>query len=112
MDKVEKYRTIVCEILKEYATIKKTLTPDVKFETLIDKESDHYILLSIGWFKQRFIYTTAFHFDIIEGKIWLQQNNTDVMIADELEERGIPKSDIVLGFQPPHVRSHLGYAVA
>ena len=56
MDKIEKYRNIVCDILREYATIKKTLTPDVKFQTLIDKENDHYILLSIGWFKQRFIY--------------------------------------------------------
>jgi hypothetical protein len=112
MDKIEKYQNILCDILKEYASIKKRLTPDVKFETLIDKEQHHYVLLSIGWHKQSFVYTTAFHFDIIEGKIWLQQNNTDVMIADELEERGVAKSDIVLGFQPAHVRSYSGYAVA
>ncbi|WP_324706980.1 element excision factor XisI family protein [Lyngbya sp. CCY1209] len=30
----------------------------------------------------------------------------------EVPEAGIPKSDIVLGFQPPEIRPHTGYAIA
>ena len=34
------------------------------------------------------------------------------MIADELMEKGVPKSDIVLGFVPEKVRGSEGFAVA
>ena len=112
MDKIEKYQRIVLDILEEYSQIKKSLTPEVKHETLIDGVQNHYLLLSIGFHNQRFIYNPVFHFDIIGDKIWIQQNNTDVLIADELEERGVPKSDIVLGFVPPHARHFSGFAVA
>ncbi len=33
-------------------------------------------------------------------------------IAAELEEAGVPKSAIVLGFQPPYVRPYTEYAAA
>ncbi|MFN0112370.1 MAG: element excision factor XisI family protein, partial [Blastocatellia bacterium] len=33
-------------------------------------------------------------------------------IATDLEEAGVPKEDIVLGFQPPKVRPYTEYAVA
>ena len=31
-------------------------------------------------------------------KIWIQQNNTECLVADYFTDRGVPKSDIVLGF--------------
>ena len=34
------------------------------------------------------------------------------MIADELVARGVPKSDIVLGFIAPEVRTYTGFAAA
>jgi XisI protein len=47
------------------------------------------------------------------GKVWLQHDGTSLRIAEELHERGIPKSDIVIGFQPPYVRPFMEeYAVA
>lgn len=112
MDKVKNYEQIITGILNDYAGIKKSLTPKVKAQIVIDRENHHYQLLSIGWHDNKFIYTVAFHFSIINGKIWIQQNNTDVMIADELMERGVPKSDIVLGFVPERVRGETGFAVA
>jgi hypothetical protein len=50
--------------------------------------------------------------EIISGKVRLQADNTDLRIAERLEEAGIPKGDIVLGFQPPSVRPYTEYAVA
>jgi len=40
-----------------------------------------------------------------DGKIWLQYNGTEIDIAQKLVDRGVPKTDIVLGFQAPHRRS-------
>ena len=44
--------------------------------------------------------------------MWIQQNWTDIEIADEFVEKGIPATDIVLGFQPPYARPYSGFAVA
>jgi hypothetical protein len=112
MDKTLKYQQILNDILEEYGQIKKSLTPNVKHQTLIDATKKHFLLLSIGFYNQKFVYNPVFHFDIIDNKIWIQQNNTDVLIADELQERGVEKSDIVLGFVPPHAREFSGFAVA
>ncbi len=112
MDKLKKYSNIIITLLNEYAGIRKSLTPGVKSYVVIDMERHHYQLLSIGWHNEKFIYTVAFHFYLMDGKVWIQQNNTDAMIADELMERGVAKSDIVLGFVPEKVRGHSGFAVA
>jgi hypothetical protein len=52
------------------------------------------------------------HFDIKNGKIWLQQNLTDQNPADELVEMGVPREDIVLNLQPPYKRQYTDYGVA
>ena len=112
MDKAIKYQQILCEVLQEYGELKKNITPKVKTQVIIDNERKHYQLLSVGWHNNKFIYNVAFHFDIIGDKVWLLQNSTDVLIADELIERGVLKSDIVLGFIPENVRSYEGFATA
>jgi XisI protein len=51
------------------------------------------------------------HLDIKDGKIWIQQNNTEREIAEELVGMGVPKSDIVIGFHSPFKRKFTDYAV-
>lgn len=52
------------------------------------------------------------HLEIINGKVWVQADNTDLAIARELVRAGIPKNDIVLGFYPADVRPYTEYAAA
>jgi hypothetical protein len=52
------------------------------------------------------------HIDTIDGKVWIQRDNTDFGIAKELVGAGIPQEQIVLGFHTPEVRPFTGYAVA
>lgn len=59
-----------------------------------------------------FVFTVVFHFDIKDGKIWLQRNITEYEIVDYLMENGVPKEDIVLGFRHPKVRPFTGFAVS
>ena len=51
------------------------------------------------------------HFDIKDGKIWIQRNQTDDVLAEELVKMGVAKEDIILGLQPEYVREYAGYGV-
>ena len=48
----------------------------------------------------------------MDGKIWVQRDDTEDGITYELEEAGIPKDKIVLAFHPLDIRQHTGYATA
>lgn len=65
-----------------------------------------------GWKADKYRFKVLFHLDIINDKIWLQQNDTEFAIADELVEKGVPRTDIVLGFLAQHIRAHSGFATA
>ena len=42
----------------------------------------------------------------------MQHDGTEEGVAALLAERGVPKSDIVLGFQAPYKRKYTGFADA
>jgi hypothetical protein len=46
---------------------------------------------------------------LTDGKVWIQEDHTDSDIASLLMEAGIPKSDIVLGFQSPSMRKYSSF---
>ena len=52
------------------------------------------------------------HIEIINGKIWIQYNMTEINLDDEFVRQGVPKSDIVLGFLSPKMREYSDYALA
>jgi XisI protein len=80
---------------------------------IIDQEGDHYLLVNLGWNhdETKREYHVVMHLDIVDGKIWLQQNATEVLVDQVLLERGIPPEDIVLGLLPTFSRQHSGYGV-
>lgn len=53
------------------------------------------------------IYGRAIHLDLIDGKVWLQNNSTEILVNRELIKRGIAPQDIVLGFRSPNIREKL-----
>jgi hypothetical protein len=110
MDKLNHYRTCIQQLLKRYEGDTPS-SDEIETEVITDTEHDHYQLLHVGWNQKRRVYGCAFHIDIKYGKIWIQYNGTDRHIAEELVELGIPKEDIVLGFQTPYRRQFTEYAV-
>lgn len=114
------------KIAKRIKTLEKTIVDvleaerierpgsDVRDIVLVDREKRHYQLIRTGWETPKtFINKVVYHFTIADtGKIWLLENNTDIPITEELLKKGIPQTDIVLGFQPPQYRQYSGYAVA
>ena len=111
MDRVEKYREIVRRVIEEYAH-QVPSQGDIRTEAVIDSERDHYEVMNVGWNGWRRVHGAVIHVDIIDGKVWVQHDGTDRPVTEEFLAAGIPKDDIVLGFQPAHLRKHTDFAVA
>jgi hypothetical protein len=43
---------------------------------------------------------------------WIEEDWTEAGIADILVRAGVPREDIVLGFQPPDLRQYTDFAAA
>ena len=110
MDKIERYRQIVRDLINEYAAHKPS-NGQIETEAIIDSDRDHYEVVHVGWDGYRRVHGSIIHIDIRGGKVWLQHNGTNQMIAQQLVEAGVPKDDIILGFHPEQLRQHTGYGV-
>ncbi|EAW34607.1 XisI protein [Lyngbya sp. PCC 8106] len=118
MDKLERYRQCICKFLAEQS-VGENNEPDMECQLIFDGEhvrvasplENHYQLLDIGWQGLKRVYNCFIHLDIKDNKIWIQRNLTEVNIAQELVNRGIPPEDIVLGLHPPYKRPYTGYGV-
>lgn len=106
MDKIKKYQDILVEYLSDYALRSKPVNlPDVEGKVIADRLNSAFQFVRVGWQGDKFVFNVVFHFDIKEdGKIWLQVNNTEQEVTDQLMDKGVDKKDIVIGFQPPYVR--------
>ena len=111
MDKLAQYRQFVQKILNDYSD-QKPAYGNIEVETIFDKERDHYQIVHVGWEGQNWIHSCIIHIDIKGGKIWLQWTGTEDDIAANLVAAGVPKEDIVLGFQSPFMRQFTEYAVS
>jgi hypothetical protein len=49
----------------------------------------------VGWDGSQHIDHPVIHFDLKNGKIWLQENMTDLDPAADLVRMGVPRKDIV-----------------
>jgi len=111
MDKLDTYRQVIRKVLKTYADITYA-NVNVKNRQVVDPETDQYLILSEGWDRQHHLHSCLIHIEIINDKVWVQCDNTEDGITDELIQAGIPKEDIVLGFHEPEIRPYTGFAVA
>jgi hypothetical protein len=111
MDKVEKYREYIQVLMTDYASSDAD-RGDVKVELIMDTVRDHYQWMNVGWKGMERIYNCYIHIDIIDRKIWLQQNWTEENPAEDLVGMGVPREDIVLGLHAPYKRPYTDYGVA
>lgn len=86
--------------------------PESKIQLVIDESQDHYLLIEIGWHQNKRIYGTLIHLDIINEKIWIQQDGTEEGIAYELTNLGISPQQIVLAYKTVERRKITDFAVS
>ena len=90
----------------------KPINGGLEIQVLFDTEHDHYQIVDLGWDGYNRIYSCQIHLDIRNEKVWIQRNQTDELIAEELLLRGVAREDIVLGLGPPYARQFTSYGVA
>ncbi|MEC4988294.1 MAG: XisI protein [Oscillatoria sp. PMC 1068.18] len=110
MEKLEKYRNCVQELLVEYSK-NKPAYGEIEVQTIFDTVRDHYQIVHLGWKQEKLIHSCVIHVDIKNEKIWIQWNGTELDIAAKLVADGVAKQDIVLGFQSPFMRQFTEYAI-
>ena len=112
MDKLNYYRQIIKQVLREYHQWAANANQeDVEQCLIFDEVQDHYLWLSIGWHGKQRIQNIIVYLHIKSGKIWVDSDETKQGSVNELLTAGIPHQDIVLGFQHPSKRHFTEFAV-
>jgi hypothetical protein len=111
MERLNHYQELIRAFL-EASIAPSSNDPNFETQLICDHDRDHYQLVSLGWQGHRRFYSVLIHLDIKDGKVWIQKNDTDRLIAQELMGLGVAREDIVLGLQPVYARVDTGYSVA
>ena len=106
MDTRLKYQEIIKTILQVHANFRNTIPDGYHSQLLFDDDRGGYLVLDIGWNDDNYLHATPIHINLINGKIWIQYDDTEEGVATDLLAAGIPKEDIVLGFRHPNVRQY------
>jgi ligand-binding sensor domain-containing protein len=108
MDTVKKYRSIVKQLINEIGSRKDKPNKSIRYQVITDDNTGNYLLIRNGWRGTTRFYTNIIHVEVTsDGKVWLHQDNTDLIIADELIEAGVSAQDIILAFNAPMMREEL-----
>lgn len=110
MDKITQYKQTIQAELEYYASIPSANAPELEMQVIISQEQKNFILFNIGWHNKHYIHSPIFHLEIRNDKIWVHEDRTDYDIAWKLVEKGIPQSDIVLGFVPNYGKTMAGFS--
>ncbi|MDJ1180305.1 XisI protein [Roseofilum sp. BLCC_M91] len=104
------YPEIVQNILERHAKNHSNRQTEVK--SLFDTERDRYQVMNMGWQNFTRVFGCIIYVEIKEGKIWIERDGTEIGVANELVEAGVPKQDIVLAFKAPYKRKFTDFAAS
>ncbi|MDM8529437.1 XisI protein [Anaerolineales bacterium HSG24] len=105
------YVTLVKDILSEYAKFPPS-HGQIQSQLIFDDDNENYQLMFIGWDIDRRVHSIVIHIRLINSKIWIEWDGTPEGVALKFLKHGVPREDIVLGFQPPEMRQYTEFAVA
>ncbi len=116
MDKLEYYRSTINKILTGCyeMTVKGSVALDdseADERLAFDEERNQYLWFRFGWEDRQRIRHITMYIRIKDGKIWVEEDWTDLCVIEDLLAAGIPKSDIVLGFHAPYKRKFTEFSV-
>jgi XisI protein len=110
MDKLACYRQLIRQVLEPYSQMKPA-NGEIEVYKCFDTEGDRYQIFHAGWNGNQRVFGALVHIDLIGDKIWIQYDGTEVGVANELVELGVPHQDIVLAYHSPFMRQYDGFAV-
>jgi XisI protein len=110
MDQLNHHRDLIKQVLNHHAQ-SGSHSNDLEIQTLFNDLQNDYQMLCLGWHDDDRIHRCLIHIQIKDRKIWIEQDETEVGIANELVEAGVSKADIVLAYQAPYLRPLTEFAV-
>jgi len=116
MDTLTHYRQTIQTLLKQYYNLAQPqpnhqTTSDITEQLIFDTERDQYLWLRCGWDDKKRVQHIILYLRIENGKIWVETDNTDLEIVEDLITAQIPQKDIVLGFHHPSKRPLTEFAL-
>jgi hypothetical protein len=110
---VTNYGDVVRDILTRVAgDLKRLPKPGVETLLIEDPTLGVFLLKRLGWHAGDRVDNTVIFARVRGGKVWIEDDNTNLSFYDELVRAGVPESDIIVGSQPPGSRYHPEPAVA
>ncbi len=110
-NKTKEYQAIIINLLQDYDTHWGNIE-GLKNRIIADIETNTFVFLTYGWQNsETYTHLLCFHLEIIEGTIWIHENNTDAMIVIDLIQKGVAPEDIVIGFEKQPILSISGSSV-
>lgn len=98
MEKTIKYQKAILELFEEYDKFWGQ-SGGLQNRIIADTQHNAFVMISFGWQnEEKYVHLLCFDIEIINGKVWVYENNTEALIADELIEKGVAAEDIILGF--------------
>jgi XisI protein len=99
-----RYRNVILEVLGEIVERLQNFTSEesskrsIRTVSVFDEAHNQYQILEMGWNESGHrVFQPIIHLELLDGKIWIQENVTDVDLVKELLEWEVETSDIVLG---------------
>lgn len=111
MDKLTQYRSLIQKLLTEYRQLGQSQLDESTDRLAFDLERDEYLWFQSGWRGKERVRHITMYLRIVNGKIWVEEDMTNLCVVDDLLAAGVPKQDIVLGFQHPSKRPLTEFAI-
>ena len=98
MDQTINYADILTRVIHEEGKLQPSFQPELKIVASCDRETGQFLLMILGWDKNRWCYNTLFHAQLINGKVSVEVDNTED-IRETLMEEGVRAEDFVTSTQ-------------
>ena len=94
MDKVDRYRQILQQVMEETATM-LSQGNEVAILPVCDSVHDQYLMISLGWHKiGRREHAIVFHSQLCGGRVLIETDRVEESVTSFLIEAGIDENDI------------------
>ena len=105
----ENMKIVVKQLIGFYASLKATYGEESNQVIFDDNKALYELRIVAGVFNPQLV--PMIQIEIKDELIWIHHDATDEFIAYRLEQMGIPKKQIVLGFLPFEERQLTDYAL-
>lgn len=113
MERLNAYREILRRVLSGYVELCNQQSRDgIENILMIDESENNFLWLTVGWSGNKRMNGITFYARIHNDKLWIEEDWTEIGIANDLVRQDIPKEDIVLAFYAPEARPNTDFAAA